>query len=109
MTEKQIFDALSRASQLRDEANKLLDQVMVALLQKSSDTGRKTDNLIGTLVAPEKGDIYTLPELANILKLSKSSIYKLCAEGKLPHHKPGGRKIIFYRHEVSQYLKSNSN
>lgn len=109
MTDKQIFEALQRASDLRDEANKLIDKVMVALLQKTTNATIKTDNLISTLVAPEKGDIYNINDLSQILKMSKATIYNLCNQGKLPHHKPGKRKIIFYRHEISEFLKATQS
>jgi excisionase family DNA binding protein len=53
--------------------------------------GTNTDNLI------------TPDELANFLKISKSSIYRLVEERKLPFHKVGG-SLRFKKEVIDKYL-----
>ncbi|MCC6240763.1 MAG: helix-turn-helix domain-containing protein [Phycisphaerales bacterium] len=54
--------------------------------------------------------ILTIEELAVYLKLSKSTLYKLCAEGKVPGTKVG-RHWRFHRTAIDQWigLKSDTN
>ena len=48
----------------------------------------------------------TLPEAAKFLDLSRSHLYKLTSERKIPHFKPNGKKIYFDKSELVQWLKS---
>jgi len=46
--------------------------------------------LIGIQMAKQtQGTVMTIDDLAKYLKLSKSTLYKLCAEGKVPGTKVG--------------------
>ncbi len=105
MNPNQIFQTIQKASELFAEACRLNNLALSAILEIASNAHSKSDNIIETLVSPEKGDIYDIDELAKVLKLSKASIYRLCNTGKLPFHKPGAGKLIFYRHEISLFLK----
>lgn len=49
--------------------------------------------------------IMTLDELAVYLKLSKSTLYKLCAEGKVPGQKVG-RHWRFHKESIDQWLRT---
>lgn len=44
-------------------------------------------------------------EAAHMLKLSKSRVYVLCSEGKLPVHKVG-HKLLFFPNELEQFIRS---
>ena len=55
--------------------------------------------------APEQNRLLTLPEVAEILKLSRASIYRLVRERKIPFHKSGGR-LYFFEDEVRSWIKS---
>ena len=46
-----------------------------------------------------------LPEAAKFLNLSRSHLYKLTSERKIPHFKPNGKKIYFDKSELVQWLK----
>ena len=46
-----------------------------------------------------------LLEAAKFLDLSRSHLYKLTSERKIPHFKPNGKKIYFDRSELVQWLK----
>lgn len=45
-------------------------------------------------------------EAAHMLKLSKSRVYVLCSEGKLPVHKVG-HKLLFFPNELEQFIRSS--
>ena len=47
----------------------------------------------------------TLMEVAKFLDLSRSHLYKLTSERKIPHFKPSGKKIYFDKSELVQWLK----
>ena len=47
----------------------------------------------------------TLKEAAKFLDLSRSHLYKLTSERKIPHFKPNGKKIYFDKSELVQWLK----
>jgi len=52
-------------------------------------------------------EIMTIEELAKYLKISKSSMYKLCQEGKVPGHKVG-RHWRFQREIIDRWLAEQS-
>ncbi|MBI1369765.1 MAG: helix-turn-helix domain-containing protein [Planctomycetes bacterium] len=49
--------------------------------------------------------VMTINDLAKYLKLSTSTLYKLCAEGKVPGHKVG-RHWRFHREAIDAWLKN---
>ena len=49
------------------------------------------------------GNVFTIGELAGYLKISKSTLYKLAQEGKLPGQKVG-RHWRFHREAVDEWL-----
>jgi len=61
------------------------------------------------LTMPKKPDaVMTIDDLAEYLKLSKSTLYKLCQAGRIPGHKVG-RHWRFHREAIDQWLKSESD
>ena len=46
----------------------------------------------------------TLKEAAKFLDLSRSHLYKLTSERKIPHFKPNGKKIYFDKSKLVQWL-----
>ncbi len=52
-------------------------------------------------------EIMTIEELAVYLKISKSSMYKLCQEGKIPGNKVG-RHWRFQREVIDRWLSEHS-
>lgn len=58
--------------------------------------------------AKEENEIMLDVEQASLfLNLSTSTIYKLTSLKKLPHHKPGGKKIYFRREDLIKYQFKN--
>jgi excisionase family DNA binding protein len=56
------------------------------------------------LVSEKTGDILTIDELAIYLKISKSTLYKLVREGKLPSQKIG-RHWRFRKGAIDRWLE----
>lgn len=48
----------------------------------------------------------TAPELAKKLRISKTLLYELKAQGKLPLPTRLGRRILWPAHEIEQWVKS---
>jgi excisionase family DNA binding protein len=53
-------------------------------------------------------DYLTITELSSILKLSKSHIYTLTSTKKIPHIKLLGKKLLFKRIEIDNWLTSKT-
>jgi len=52
------------------------------------------------------GDIMTIEDLAAYLQISKSTLYKLVQEGKLPGQKVG-KRWRFHKEAIDQWLKQH--
>lgn len=49
----------------------------------------------------------TIDDLAAMLKLSKSTIYKMTSKAVLPHYKPAGKLVYFKRTEIEQWINES--
>lgn len=58
----------------------------------------------GTPRSPGPPEVMTIDDLALYLQLSKSSLYKLAQEGKVPGQKVG-RHWRFHRETIDKWLK----
>lgn len=52
-------------------------------------------------------EMLTLNELAIYTGFSKSHIYKLTHQNKIPHYKPSGKCIFFNLKEINDWLMQN--
>jgi excisionase family DNA binding protein len=52
-------------------------------------------------------EVLTSEEAARYLGISKSYLYKLTMQQKIPHYKPLGKMCYFNRSELEQWLQSN--
>lgn len=52
-------------------------------------------------------EVLTSDEAARYLGVSKSYLYKLTMQQKIPHYKPMGKLCYFNRAELEQWLQSN--
>jgi excisionase family DNA binding protein len=52
-------------------------------------------------------EVLTSDEAARYLGISKSYLYKLTMQQKIPHYKPMGKMCYFNREELEQWLQSN--
>lgn len=48
----------------------------------------------------------TFMETAKYLNVSKAYLYRLTSQSKIPHYKPGGKKVYFEKGEVDRWLMS---
>jgi excisionase family DNA binding protein len=55
-----------------------------------------------------KSDYLSVPEVADMLKMSVSHIYTLTSNKKIPHIKVLGKKVLFDKDEIKGWLKSKS-
>ena len=51
-------------------------------------------------------EIITLKEVAQLTRLSTSTIYKLTRLGNLPHSKPNGKKLYYRRADIIEWMMS---
>lgn len=52
-------------------------------------------------------EVLTSEEAARYLGISKSYLYKLTMQQKIPHYKPLGKMCYFNRHELEAWLQTN--
>ncbi|NCB84748.1 MAG: DNA-binding protein [Bacteroidia bacterium] len=60
-----------------------------------------------TLLAAKQ--VLTFDDVAILTGLSKSTLYKLTSQGKIPHYKPSGKMVYFDRKELEKWLRQNRN
>ncbi|MBI1368227.1 MAG: helix-turn-helix domain-containing protein [Planctomycetes bacterium] len=58
-------------------------------------------------MAAKHGEIMTMDELAEYLKISKSTLYKLAVENKLPGTKIG-KRWRFHKDAIDEWVKRGS-
>jgi excisionase family DNA binding protein len=46
--------------------------------------------------------------VVDLLKISKHRIYQLTRRNLLPCHRPTGRKIIFFKKEIEDFIKNGT-
>ena len=51
----------------------------------------------------------TLKEAAEFLDFSRSYLYRLTSQGRIPCYKPEGKRVYFDRAELVDWLKRNRN
>ena len=51
----------------------------------------------------------TLKEAAEFLDFSRSYLYRLTSQGRIPCYKPEGKRVYFDREELVNWLKRNRN
>ncbi len=61
---------------------------------------------IESLLEVQKPKPMTFDEAALYLGISKSHLYKLTSQGKIPHYKPYGRKIYFDKVSLDRWVYS---
>lgn len=59
-------------------------------------------------MAKNKSAVMTIEELSDYLKVSKSTLYKLSQEGKLPAQKVG-RHWRFHKEAIDDWLRHNED
>ena len=77
---------------LREDLN-VVKQLLKELLNTTSD----------------KADVINVDDVCRLSGYSKNTIYQYVNRNTIPFHKPkhGGRKLIFFRSEIENWLKGN--
>jgi excisionase family DNA binding protein len=71
------------------------------------------DNILEKLNVIERNsllaakNVLCLEDVAVLTGLSKSTIYKLTADKKIPHYKPNGKLVYFERTEIENWMLQN--
>ena len=68
---------------------------------------QKVADLISAKLSLNTKEVLTSDEAASYMGVSKSYLYKLTSEMKIPHYKPMGKMVYFNRQELEQWLQSN--
>jgi excisionase family DNA binding protein len=69
-----------------------------------SKRGRPKSTSVPTI----KNDYLNVKEIAEMLNISTSHIYTLTSTKKIPHIKLLGKKVLFDKNEIKEWLKSKS-
>lgn len=72
---------------------------------KSTEITERLKN-IESLLEVQKPKPMTFDETATYLDISKSHLYKMTSQGKIPHFKPYGRKIYFDKVSLDRWVYS---
>ena len=46
----------------------------------------------------------TFDEACDFLHYKKNSLYKLCCRDQIPHYKPNGKTLLFYKSELDDWI-----
>ena len=68
----------------------------------------KLTSIESLLVATQPKPL-TLKEAAEFLDFSRSYLYRLTSQGRIPCYKPEGKRVYFDRAELVDWLKRNRN
>ena len=72
-----------------------------------SEELRELADLITANIISTTKEVLTSDEAAKYMGVSKSYLYKLTMQQKIPHYKPLGKMCYFNRQELEQWLQSN--
>jgi excisionase family DNA binding protein len=75
-------------------------------MQMSDELKQVADMVTANIIHCTK-EVLTSDEAARYLGISKSYLYKMTMQQKIPHYKPMGKMCYFNRVELEQWLQSN--
>ncbi len=64
---------------------------------------------IRTLLKKKDSKPLNFIEAAQYLSLSHSTLYKLTYQRKIPCHKPNGKYLYFFKHELDEWISKSSD
>ena len=68
---------------------------------------QKVADLITAKMSLNTKEVLTTDEAASYMGVSKSYLYKLTMEKRIPHYKPMGKMCFFNRKEMEMWLQTN--
>lgn len=63
--------------------------------------------LIENLLREKQTDLLNLNQTAQYLSISHSHLYKMTSQRKIPFHKPSGKYLYFFKHELDAWITRN--
>ena len=63
---------------------------------------------IENLLRGKQTDLLNLNQAAQYLSISHSQLYKYTSQRKIPFHKPAGKYLYFFKHELDLWIINNS-
>lgn len=73
----------------------------------NNDELKKLSDLVAENIIFCTKEVLTSDEVVRYMGISKSFLYKLTMEHKIPHYKPTGKICYFNRRELEEWLQSN--
>ena len=67
----------------------------------------KTVKRIEELILKGQDGIFDINEAADYLNVSKSFLYRLTCEKRIPHYKPTGKRLYFKKQDLDAWLTQN--
>jgi excisionase family DNA binding protein len=89
------------AEALCENAEALCEKLTVKNLSETS--ADSLDNM--TKQQPAGNEMMNMDEASKFLDCSKGYLYKLTMKNMIPHYKPTGKRIYFYRAELDDWIK----
>lgn len=82
---------------------------MVSLLPRDSPGRRTTSDMAGDLVTDERipAEVLTIPQVADRLKVSRNTVYRLISDGDLPVVEVRGKSRVA-ESDLQQYIDRNT-
>ena len=74
-------------------------------LGKTHYPGHDRTGLEGEIMSAEEDELLTVQEVCNLLKVTRSHVYSLTHQKKIPHIKMG-KWLRFWRSEIDKWLRS---
>ncbi len=62
---------------------------------------------IENLLRGKQTDLLNLNQAAQYLSVSHSQLYKYTSQRKIPFHKPSGKYLYFFKHELDAWIHQN--
>ncbi|MCL5028151.1 MAG: helix-turn-helix domain-containing protein [Bacteroidetes bacterium] len=64
---------------------------------------------IENLLRGKQTDLLNLNQAAQYLSISNSQLYKYTSQRKIPFHKPAGKYLYFFKHELDEWICQNND
>jgi excisionase family DNA binding protein len=79
-------------------------------MKKNQKKNEISDQLheIQTLLKQKDSKPLNFIEAAQYLSISHSTLYKLSYQRKIPSHKPAGKLLYFFKHELDEWISKGS-
>ena len=91
-----LYGGLAYTKQSQNQKQKTMEQDF-----------QKVADLITAKVSLNTKEVLTTDEAASYMGVSKSYLYKLTMEKRIPHYKPMGKMCFFNRKEMEMWLQAN--